>query len=73
MISVSIHLSEVNYITNLDLVFSSRECQMLHWGDGGHKKKCKKEKVAYDKYCKEIEKTPLTLTALCKMGDQSLW
>ena len=28
---------------------------MCHWGDGGHKKKSKKEKVAYDKYCKEIE------------------
>ena len=28
---------------------------MRDWGDGGHKKKCKKEKVAYDKYCKEIE------------------
>ena len=49
---ICIHLSGVFDIT--DLVFSSRECQMSHWS-AGHKKKCKKEKVTYDKYCKEVQ------------------
>ena len=50
---ICIHLSQVNDI-HTDLLFSSRECQMSHWS-AGHKKKCKKEKVAYDKYCREKE------------------
>ena len=35
--------------------YCSRECQSLHW-KGGHKKKCKREKVAYEKYQDELER-----------------
>ena len=33
--------------------YCSRECQMKHWGSG-HKKACKKEKAAVEKYEKEV-------------------
>mmetsp|Transcript_15353 Transcript_15353/g.23012 ORF Transcript_15353/g.23012 Transcript_15353/m.23012 type:complete len:458 (-) Transcript_15353:127-1500(-) len=33
--------------------YCSRECQVLHW-NSGHKKKCKKEKIAHEKYQDEL-------------------
>eukprot|EP00574_Skeletonema_japonicum_P014456 CAMPEP_0201732992 /NCGR_PEP_ID=MMETSP0593-20130828/30349_1 /ASSEMBLY_ACC=CAM_ASM_000672 /TAXON_ID=267983 /ORGANISM="Skeletonema japonicum, Strain CCMP2506" /LENGTH=455 /DNA_ID=CAMNT_0048226065 /DNA_START=8 /DNA_END=1375 /DNA_ORIENTATION=+ len=35
--------------------YCSRECQALHW-KAGHKKKCKKEMVAYEKYQDELKR-----------------
>lgn len=35
--------------------YCSRECQTLHWS-ASHKKKCKKEKIAYEKYQDELER-----------------
>lgn len=34
-------------------IYCSRACQSSHW-EAVHKKKCKKEKAAHDKYCKEL-------------------
>lgn len=35
-------------------VYCSRSCQSIHW-DASHKKKCKREKAAYDVYCEEVK------------------
>ncbi|KAL7544911.1 hypothetical protein ACHAWF_008280 [Thalassiosira exigua] len=35
--------------------YCSRECQALHW-NAGHKKKCKKEKAAFEKYQDELDR-----------------
>uniref|UniRef100_A0A7S1KMC9 MYND-type domain-containing protein n=1 Tax=Stephanocyclus meneghinianus TaxID=29205 RepID=A0A7S1KMC9_STEMN len=35
--------------------YCGRDCQSNHW-DVSHKKQCKKEKAAYEKYCVEVER-----------------